>query len=216
MGTTPGRRWAPGVYAGLAGLVVTAAAVRARPVLVAAKPLLGPALLGCLGDRRRQAAPFAAGLVLSTVGDTALLVRDERWFLAGLGAFGGAQACYLTGFLRLGRPAPGAVLGYGALWAAAAGLLGRRLGRVRVPVLGYAGLLCAMAASASGAGRVAAGGAALFVASDLLIGLRVAGVAVPAGEPLVLGTYTAAQAMIIAAARRSQGRSIGPPRWAHP
>ena len=55
------------------------------------------------------------------------------------------------------------------------------LGPLRLPVLGYSLALCLMAAAATGvSARVAVGGA-LFLVSDLLIGVARPGSSCPAG-----------------------------------
>jgi uncharacterized membrane protein YhhN len=163
------------------------------------KPLLMP-LLAVGRDRPTQAA-----LGLSTVGDLALLRTSERAFLTGLGSFLAAQVAWVRALRE--RPGGGAVsarpalaLPYVAVWAGMNAVLWPRAGKDRVPVAVYSAVLTAMAVAARDTGdpRAAAGGA-LFLASDGLIALdRFAGVSLPRHEGWVMGTYTAAQALLAA------------------
>ena len=56
-----------------------------------------------------------------------------------------------------------------------------------------------MGALAAGLGAQAGAGGALFLLSDALIGARVAGLDVPAGDALVMATYLAAQYLLVSA-----------------
>ncbi|MCZ7437335.1 lysoplasmalogenase [Micromonospora sp. WMMC241] len=161
-----------------------------------AKPLLAPVLLAYLVTHRRRVDAVAAGLVAATAGDVALLVPGRAAFLVGMGFFLVAQLCFLAGFLRHGRPPASAWVGYLLAWAAGNAALWGALGPLRLPVLGYSLALCLMAAAATGvSARVAAGGA-LFLASDLLIGVGAAGTELPGAGLLVMGTYCAALLLI--------------------
>lgn len=120
------------------------------------------------------------GLVLSAAGDVLLEGKGQAWFLSGLTAFLCAHMAYLAAFLRTVRnPAlmwalPPAV--YGALVAV---YLWRRLGPMRIPVMVYVAVICAMvwraAAFAAWAGpaypaaEAALAGAVLFALSDTLL-----------------------------------------------
>jgi uncharacterized membrane protein YhhN len=75
-------------------------------------------------------------------------------------------------------------------------LLWDRLGELAVPVLVYSLALCTMAAAAAGISRSVAAGGALFLVSDLLIGLGAAGMRAPAHGVLVMTTYAAALALL--------------------
>lgn len=206
----------PFTYTALAAANVAGHLAGAAPVARATKPLLVPALAGWLLDaspRTRLVRLATLALVLSWLGDLALMRAGQRWFLAGMAAFGAAQAAYTTAFwprartLLRARPLR-AVVPYAAAWAAAVGLLGPRLGDLTVPVAVYGALLLAMAATAPGVHALTAAGAVLFVASDLLIALTgPAGHHVPASEALVMATYTAAQALIVAGVRRASTAS---------
>ncbi|MGC9370237.1 MAG: lysoplasmalogenase family protein [Paracoccaceae bacterium] len=119
---------------------------------------------------------LAGALALSALGDLALSRAGERAFLAGLGAFALGHLCYLGLFA-------GAVGGV-PLWPALAlvGLAGStelwlapHTGALRQPVRIYVILICAMgiaAAGLPGAARLATLGAALFLASDVILALQ--------------------------------------------
>ncbi|WP_319460308.1 lysoplasmalogenase family protein [Micromonospora sp. RTP1Z1] len=164
-----------------------------------AKPLLAPLLLAYLWSVRRRVDPVAVGLVFATAGDVALLVPGRTAFLVGMGCFLGTQLCFLTAFLRRRRPPVPAVVAYLALWAVANALLWGALGPLRLPVLGYSLALSLMAAAAAGVSRRAAIGGALFLGSDLLIGLGAAGVTLPGQGLLVMATYIAALLLLTTA-----------------
>ena len=123
-----------------------------------------------------------AGLALSWAGDVALLGRSDATFAAGLGCFAGAHGCYGTAFASARQPTPPAAaapVGIGG--AVLGGALARRAGRLGAPVAGYGALITSMAVGALSlderrigrpAARRIAAGAALFLLSDGLIGLR--------------------------------------------
>ncbi|MFC4150140.1 lysoplasmalogenase [Micromonospora mangrovi] len=161
-----------------------------------AKPLLAPLLLAYLVGVRRRVDPVAVGLVAATAGDVALLVPGRTAFLVGMGCFLVTQLAFGTAFVRHRRPPVVAVAAYLVLWAGANTLLWGTLGPLRLPVLGYSLALSLMAAAATGVSRRTAVGGALFLGSDLLIGLGAAGVRLPAQGLLVMTTYAAALLLI--------------------
>ena len=193
-----------GLYAALGAASTASAAKSFRPGELAVKPLLMPALAAytlTAGDGRRELRLPAAGMVLSGLGDTALL-GPESWFIPGMGCFAAAHACYIAALARDGAArgvSPRVAAGYAALWAVLIAVLWRRLGNLRVPVAAYSLLLFSMAVLASGRGREAAAGGALFVLSDALIACGLAGVsAVPRQDAAVMPTYIAAQFLLAA------------------
>lgn len=127
--------------------------------------------------------PIALGLGLGALGDFALSRRGERMFLAGMAAFALGHLCYAAAFWgRAEVGVPGLWQGV-ALTALLALLLSTevwlapRTGALRWPVRGYVAVIGVTAAMAvllaPGAGReVIWIGVALFVASDLLLALR--------------------------------------------
>jgi uncharacterized membrane protein YhhN len=132
------------------------------------------ALQNSNGPRRYA---FAGALLLCLVGDVALL-KDERWFRAGLVAFLAAHLMYGGGFL-VGGVSPG-LLGTYAVAVAIISLVlgGRILGailqsasrRMALPVTAYLLAISAMVALAAASGKpLALAGAALFYTSDGMI-----------------------------------------------
>lgn len=211
---SPPARWLPGVMLGgyllVAAVEVVAVAADARGPQWVAKPLMMPPLVGYLAVVARPAGtrPVVAALGCATAGDVALLFSEPAAFLIGMAFFLGTQAGYLTAFLRRGRPRWAPAIGYALLWAGVNLILGPRLGVLRIPVLIYSLALVAMASAATGVSRRVAAGAALFVLSDLLIGLAVADLWLPAHRPTITVTYLAAQLLIVtgwvAAGRRAR------------
>ncbi|KAF1808673.1 YhhN-domain-containing protein [Eremomyces bilateralis CBS 781.70] len=162
------------------------------------KPLLAPVLLILVYVLRENRAidRVAIGLVLACGGDIALLVGGETAFLVGMGCFLVTQIAFTTAFLRHRSPPVTAFLIYVPCWAVANFLLWTPLGPLAVPVLVYSLALALMAITATGvSSRVALGGG-LFLISDMLIGIHVAGVAVPCHGLAVMTTYIAALLLI--------------------
>lgn len=179
---------------------VLAATGRSAPRRVT-KPLLMPALAVGRDAGTRRA------LALSGAGDVALLGTGPTAFTAGLGAFLGGQLAWIrvlrarsaarpTGGLLRRRPL--VAVPYVAAAVGLNAVLWRRAGRDRLPVAVYSAALTSMALAAADTGdRATAAGGALFLASDALIALdRFGGVRLPAHEGWVMGTYTAAQALL--------------------
>ncbi|MET7967028.1 lysoplasmalogenase [Micromonospora sp. NPDC005305] len=202
---------------GIVALVeLVGVALDSTPAQWLAKPLLAPLLLAYLWDRRRRLDPVALGLVAATAGDVALLVPGRTAFLAGMGCFLVTQVAFLTAFLRRRRPPVAAVAGYLLAWAGGNALLWDALGPLRLPVLGYSLALSLMAAAATGVSRRAAAGGALFLVSDLLIGVGVAGSDFPGRDLLVMTTYAAALLLITTGwVAATAGRPARPP-WPAP
>ena len=200
-----------GLYAALSVANSASAARRFRAGEWATKPLLMPVLaafaLVAAGDGKKDMRLPATGMLLSGLGDTALL-GPEGWFVPGMGAFAAAHACYITALARDGAARgvrPRVAAGYAALWAILIAVLWRGLGSLRVPVAAYSLLLVSMAVLASGRNRRAAAGGALFVASDALIACSLAGInAVPRQESAIMPTYVAAQFLLAAGYLRPQ------------
>lgn len=178
-----------------------------HPLQWVAKPLLAPLLLWYLLRTTRMSL-IGWGLVFATAGDVALLVPGTTPFLLGMACFLGTQVCFLVAFLRrapLHRPAAAA---YATLWAALNVLLWPSLGALRLPILVYSLALSAMAAAAFAVSRTVAAGAALFLLSDLLIGLGAAHLDLPGRDLVVMTTYIAALFLITTGAsppRRQEG-----------
>ncbi|MFF5174676.1 lysoplasmalogenase [Micromonospora sp. NPDC000089] len=196
-GSVP-RFW-PWLFALVVAVELVGVALDLPVVQWAAKPLIAPLLLVRLLTVRRRFDPVAAGLVFATAGDVALLLPGTAAFLVGMGCFLGTQVCFLAAFLRHRRAPVAVFAGYLALWAGANALLWGQLGDLRLPVLGYSLALSLMAAAAAGVSRRAAVGGALFLVSDLLIGVGAARLELPGRGLLVMATYVAALALLTSA-----------------
>jgi uncharacterized membrane protein YhhN len=178
-------------------------------LLAIAKPLTTILLIALAWQRGgppRLRGAIVAGLVLSLVGDVALL-WPQQGFLPGLVAFLLAHLAYLFAFSARVRLAarPLAFAAYGVV----AGLILWRLwpgvpAALQVPVLVYVLALASMAAQAAcwalaepGAhARRAALGGALFVASDAVLAFNKFAAPVELAPLAILSTYWSAQALI--------------------
>ncbi|WNM38405.1 lysoplasmalogenase [Micromonospora halotolerans] len=201
-----------GLFGAVALVELVGVALDSTPTQWLAKPLLAPLLLAYLWTARRRLDGVAVGLVSATAGDVALLLSGQAAFLAGMGCFLVTQVAFLTAFLRRRRPPVPAVAGYLLAWAGANALLWGALGPLRLPVLGYSLALSLMAAAATGVSRRAAAGGALFLVSDLLIGVGAAGSDFPGRDLVVMTTYAAALLLITTGwAAATEARPARPP-----
>ncbi|MEN9543774.1 MAG: hypothetical protein RLZZ598_607 [Pseudomonadota bacterium] len=199
------------VAAALSGAVAIGAALLGHgPLLALAKPLTTILIIGCAWQRggppRRRTA-ILAGLLLSLVGDIALLWPKEG-FLIGLVAFLLAHLAYLVAFTASTRLAarPRAFAAY----AVVAALLLWQLWpgvptALRLPVVVYVVALASMAAQAAcwawadpgqARARSAAVGGALFVASDATLAFNKFMLPFALAPLAILLTYWSAQALI--------------------
>jgi uncharacterized membrane protein YhhN len=210
-----------------AGLAIADATLAGREGTTARRLryLTKPALMPTLTIAMRQATPgdvvvsrgVTTAQVFSWGGDVALLGTSEESFLGGVGAFLGAHVAYIATFTA--RRAKGTLNGGGprtalALWlgtAPAMALAARRADRhLALPVAAYSTALAAMFASStmldprlSRRGRRAiVAGAALFLASDTMLGAQqfLLRKEHPRLEVAVMATYTAGQGLIAAGA----------------
>ena len=173
-----------------------------EPTHIILKSLLMPSLLLWVVVALGSDAPalLTGGLALATVGDVGVNFEPPV-FLVGMAGFLAMQVSYGAGFLRMGAwpvlrrhwPIPA---GLGVFWAMANLVLGPRLGELRIPVLVYSAALCATAALASGVSRRVAAGGFVFLVSDLLLGLRHAGLEHRGNYVIVDTTYLASQYLI--------------------
>jgi len=153
-------------------------------------------------------------LVLSLLGDLALLSSEKRWFIAGLSAFLLGHVAYGRAFVALGVSWPGVAAGAGVMLLVGGALwlwMAPHLGKMRLPVGAYLLVISAMVALSVGSavhergdGRLLACAAAIvFAMSDVAVarqrfiapGFWNRGVGLP--------LYYAAQVMFIAAIHRA-------------
>lgn len=117
---------------------------------------------------------LVAALALSAVGDAALAQDGDTAFMAGLGAFLLAHVAYAALFFAEGQGIAAAsplVLAAIVVFAVGMGtLLVRRAGPLAVPVAVYVVAIAAMGISAATLGGLVLLGAALFMASDAILG----------------------------------------------
>ncbi|WP_345763244.1 lysoplasmalogenase [Diaminobutyricibacter sp. McL0608] len=187
---------------------VVAIATGADALVQVTKPLLMPALaiavvLARLG--RRFTLPTGLLLLaigLSWLGDLALMVPGDLWFVVGLGSFLLAHVAYLVLFLRvggLGRPRAWSIV-YAVWFVVFLAVLIPGLGSLVVPVVLYGLVLGSMATAATRVSGWVAAGAAVFVVSDTILALSrfLPGLVIPAHDTLTMLTYCVGQGVIAA------------------
>ena len=167
-------------------------------------PLLALVLLRATrAPRSREVRLVLVALGFSWLGDTLPRLADgDAALLTMIGCFLLAQLVYAAAFWPfrhrsvLNRPL--ALLPYLLAGATIVGLSAREAGALLPAVAVYALAILAMAVLATGRGRVAAIGAAVFVLSDALIALDAFGVlTLPAHAVWVMATYVAAQVLLV-------------------
>jgi uncharacterized membrane protein YhhN len=168
------------------------------------------ARLEALRAERGFGLKLLAALALCLAGDVLLML--EGLFIPGLVSFLAAHLCYLALF-RQGVPWFPSRRALAGTVAAAAGMavfLFPSLGPVlKVAVPAYALVIALMAAQAIGRAAVVrdpasvavAAGAVLFMASDTLLAINKFALPLPMAQFWVLGTYYAAQVLIVHNAR---------------
>lgn len=206
------------VFAILAVVGLISAEDRGPRTYAIAKPLTTLSLLLVTGwPAGGFGTAIVAGLVLSVVGDIALLRQQEpRYFVVGLGAFLLAHLAYAAAFLGPGGARVSAAMGLGIVLAAiGAGALLRHIwsgvgAGLKVPVVAYGVVISGMvgAASAFFAGtspvdvRAAAlAGAVLFYFGDTLLALGLFGKPFPLRQTASMALYWAGQLGFALAAR---------------
>lgn len=132
------------------------------------------------GPQLRYDWLILAGLVLSAVGDLALIPRDRRAFLAGLAAFLLAHVAYTLAFVEHADPlslSPAGLLFIGLASLALYVYFQPHLGRMKAPVAAYVAVITLMLAAAWAVladspgpfGWQVAAGATLFYLSDITV-----------------------------------------------
>ena len=184
-----GRRQAA-AYWGAAVVHVAAVAFDVEILKQASKVSLMPLLLAWA--RSQGAPPLVQAAVLASAAGDILLETELQ--TAGIAAFAAAHACYIAVYLsKPGERSWRAAAAYSALWAAMIALLSGGLGAQRVPVAAYALLLTATAVVSRWHSPRAGVGGALFLVSDALIAMRLAGRDFPFRGALCMSTYAAGQ-----------------------
>lgn len=196
----------PRLYRALAGTDIALSALGLRKARRLTKPTLMPLLVVQALVSEPGSGPggglVAGGLGLSWLGDVALLGEGEGAFTVGLSSFFAAHLCYLAAFRRRskgGIDRTGWVAAsYVLAWLVLNRVLWPRTGKLRIPVSAYGTALVAMALAAldTDVPSIAAGGAA-FVLSDGILALdRFCDGRRWWADPLVMLTYSVAQALI--------------------
>ncbi len=199
-------------------VLALAGATDGSPVVYVAKPLTTTLLIAlALATHDPIAASYralvVAGLLASLVGDVLLMLPSDR-FIAALGSFWVAHLLYLAAFVSR---APllrhrSTVIGYVVMSTTVLAMVLPAVGGLlRTAIIIDVIAITVMASQAaswmlddtrSSSARLAAIGAALFVASATLFALDRFVQIVPMRDLLVLGTYWLAQACIALSVQR--------------
>jgi uncharacterized membrane protein YhhN len=193
-------------------LAVLSAERELRWLHIPTKPLTTALLALIVGwPRTRLALWVDLGIVLSVIGDIALLGSRKGAFLAGLGAFLLAHLAYGAAFAGVAVWSPGVVVVALVVIAATTLILRAiREGTVglRGPTIAYGVVISAMVVAAWATlggplptAPLAAGGAVLFYASDGSLALNKFRRPIPHAAFLTLGLYWIGQIGIALAAR---------------
>lgn len=199
----------------------------AHKARVLTKPLLMPTLAGSLATSpRARTSPLLVSTLAAQAfgwgGDVALLGDGTKSFATGAGSFGVGHLAYISGFARHRDPVGSLVAStvpraIAATWlvstpAVAVGAY-RKDPRLGAGMVGYSAVLASMVATSSRLGpgvpasarRTTLAGAALFMASDAMLGLRkfVLPHPPPRLESAVMASYTAAQFLLSEGAARA-------------
>jgi uncharacterized membrane protein YhhN len=149
-------------------------------------------------------ALILAGLLFSLLGDILLMLPGDR-FLAGLAAFLIAHLFYISGFwIDQGAPVFWPALAVFGLTGLTGWILKDGMGKMKIPALGYMGVISAMVWLAWSrwitGGQLdhllAFCGAGLFMISDLILAVNRFEVEFKAARALDLATYYAGQWLI--------------------
>lgn len=203
-------------FAALVAGTVVGVEARRRAVFLVCKPAATLALLGVLGYPPEDTVQMlcAYGILVSVLGDVALLGESRAAFLAGMVCFATAHVLYAIAFHLVGRTGL-AWLAEMIVFAMASAAVVQAIWRgvhrsLRAAVVGYAGVITVMVASAFGTldggapGSVAVCalvGASLFYASDVLLAWRRFRGDFPHARTLALLLYWAGQLAIALALR---------------
>lgn len=216
----PSRRTVPALafaaaYAvlGIVHLVVQVAgpAWLSRPTQVLLMPMLAGWLWCAAPERTRPVRLVTVALAFSWLGDTlpAAFTGDAA-FLAMVGGFLLAQVTYIAAFRPYRHSSvlrTPAVVGYVVAFGVLFGLCAPGAGGMLVPVAVYGLCLTSMAVLATGAGRLAGIGGAVFFVSDGLIALGAFAdwYDPPAHDLWVMVTYLTGQVLLVTGVLRAGG-----------
>jgi len=208
--STAARAWV-GVFVVVSAVLLVARLVGADTVGDVAQWLAMPTLAGVLlsvarWPRGRLVNLVAVALGLSWLGDLLPSFAGDQAFLVMVGCFLAAQVVYVVAFTPYVRRSvvhrrPVALVAYGVVLVGLVAACAPHAGDLLLPVAVYGGCLVSMAVLATGLGRVAAVGGAVFLVSDALIALEqfVPGWHLAGQDFWVMLTYLAGQALLTVA-----------------
>jgi len=158
-------------------------------------------------SRTQDAPPLLQAALLASAAGDLLLETDLQ--LAGMAAFAAAHACYLAVFLASpAHRSPRVLAAYSALWAALIAALSPGLGGQRVPVAAYTLLLTATAIASRWHSPRSGVGGTLFLISDALIAMRLAGRDFPGRGALVMSSYAIGQYLLTSGVTASRADPV--------
>lgn len=185
-----------------------------HPLSLFSKPLLMPLLIGYFvsasGANRSPLKKFVVlALVFSWVGDTVLMFQNINgmYFIIGLVAFLLAHVMYIVGFTKLKNSTTkverlAIIVFFLAYSATLVIFLWPGLGNMKAPVMLYALVLTIMGVlgviKSTTNHPYITFGVLFFVASDSILALNKFLIDVPFNGMLIMGTYIAAQWLIVA------------------
>lgn len=221
--STAARTWAA-VAVVLVIVHLTAEATGAEDLSTVSQWTLMPALAAVVlaatrRPRSRLVTWVLVALGFSWLGDLVpSLVADDVSFLVMVGFFLLAQVAYVVAFAPSVRRSllhrrRVLLLPYAAVLGTLVALCAPHAGSLLVPVCVYGVMLTAMAVLATGLGRVATLGGAIFLLSDALIALEafVPSWDLPGQGFWVMLTYTTGQGLLATAVLRSDATGRGEP-----
>lgn len=185
-----------------------------HPLSLFSKPLLMPLLIGYFvsasgANRSLLKKLVVLALVFSWVGDTVLMFQniDGMYFIIGLVAFLLAHVMYIVGFTKLKNSTTkverlAIIVFFLAYSATLVIFLWPGLGNMKAPVMLYALVLTIMGVlgviKSTTNHPYITFGVLFFVASDSILALNKFLIDVPFNGMLIMGTYIAAQWLIVA------------------
>ncbi len=201
------------VYLACGVLAIAGHELHHKPLEAVFKPLTTILLCGFIARPwGRFQTLVICGVLLSVVGDVALLWGSQTAFAVGLGGFLLAHVSYIAGFVGVGKTSPRVAV-VGVIFMATTVFLLKTLwpyvGPLRIPVIIYASAITTMVTTAwsTPGGRLtwgwpAAIGAVLFYISDSSLSVETFLPGdIPHASFLTMGVYWLGQLGIVLAAR---------------